>query len=51
MWTTQESEWLKEGVRRFGAGHWEKIRSAFPFTGRTAVNLKDRWRTMLKLRL
>ncbi|KAK2892375.1 hypothetical protein Q8A67_012363 [Cirrhinus molitorella] len=51
MWTTQESEWLKEGVRRFGAGHWEKIRSAFPFTGRTAVNLKDRWRTMIKLRL
>ncbi|XP_058629078.1 telomeric repeat binding factor a isoform X5 [Onychostoma macrolepis] len=51
MWTVQESEWLKEGVQRFGAGHWEKIRSAFPFTGRTAVNLKDRWRTMLKLRL
>uniref|UniRef100_A0A8C1KNL3 Telomeric repeat binding factor a n=1 Tax=Cyprinus carpio TaxID=7962 RepID=A0A8C1KNL3_CYPCA len=51
MWTVQESEWLKEGVRRFGAGHWEKIRSSFPFTGRTAVNLKDRWRTMLKLRL
>ncbi|XP_073695253.1 telomeric repeat binding factor a [Garra rufa] len=51
MWTTQESEWLKEGVQRFGVGRWEKIRSAFPFTGRTAVNLKDRWRTMLKLRL
>ncbi|XP_052409851.1 telomeric repeat binding factor a isoform X2 [Carassius gibelio] len=51
MWTVQESEWLKEGVRRFGAGHWEKIRSSFPFTERTAVNLKDRWRTMLKLRL
>ncbi|XP_016110579.1 telomeric repeat binding factor a [Sinocyclocheilus grahami] len=51
MWTVQESEWLKEGVQRFGVGHWEKIRSAFPFTGRTAVNLKDRWRTMLKLRL
>ncbi|XP_059367576.1 telomeric repeat binding factor a [Carassius carassius] len=51
MWTLQESEWLKEGVRRFGAGHWEKIRSSFPFTERSAVNLKDRWRTMLKLRL
>uniref|UniRef100_A0A672LIW9 Telomeric repeat-binding factor 2-like n=1 Tax=Sinocyclocheilus grahami TaxID=75366 RepID=A0A672LIW9_SINGR len=48
MWTVQESEWLKEGAQRFGVGHWEKIRSAFPFTGRTAVNLKDRWRTMLK---
>ncbi|XP_043093248.1 telomeric repeat binding factor a [Puntigrus tetrazona] len=51
MWTLQESEWLKEGVQRYGVGHWEKIRSSFPFSGRTAVNLKDRWRTMLKLRL
>ncbi|XP_056091154.1 telomeric repeat binding factor a [Rhinichthys klamathensis goyatoka] len=51
LWTVQESDWLKEGVRRFGAGHWEPIRSAFPFTGRSACNLKDRWRTMVKLKM
>ncbi|XP_051747519.1 telomeric repeat binding factor a isoform X3 [Ctenopharyngodon idella] len=51
LWTLQESDWLKEGVRRFGAGHWEQIRAAFPFKGRTACNLKDRWRTMVKLKM
>ncbi|XP_039526146.1 telomeric repeat-binding factor 2-like isoform X2 [Pimephales promelas] len=51
LWTVQESDWLKEGVRRFGVGHWEPIRCAFPFTGRTACNLKDRWRTMVKLKM
>ncbi|CAM4574147.1 unnamed protein product [Leuciscus chuanchicus] len=51
LWTVQESDWLKEGVRRFGVGRWEPIRSAFPFTGRTACNLKDRWRTMVKLKM
>ncbi|ROL51239.1 Telomeric repeat-binding factor 2 [Anabarilius grahami] len=50
-WTLQESDWLKEGVRRFGVGHWEQIRTAFPFTERTACNLKDRWRTMVKLKM
>ncbi|XP_056310991.1 telomeric repeat binding factor a [Danio aesculapii] len=51
MWSVQESEWLKQGVLRYGAGHWERIRSSFPFSGRTAVNLKDRWRTMVKLKM
>ncbi|KAK7149140.1 hypothetical protein R3I94_008676 [Phoxinus phoxinus] len=51
LWTVQESDWLKEGVRRFGVGHWEPIRTAFPFTGRSACNLKDRWRTMVKLKM
>ncbi|XP_067248639.1 telomeric repeat binding factor a isoform X2 [Chanodichthys erythropterus] len=51
LWTLQESDWLKEGVRRFGVGRWEQIRAAFPFTERTACNLKDRWRTMVKLKM
>ncbi|XP_073801645.1 telomeric repeat binding factor a isoform X6 [Danio rerio] len=51
MWSVQESEWLKQGVVRYGVGHWERIRSSFPFAGRTAVNLKDRWRTMVKLKM
>ncbi|XP_058273496.1 telomeric repeat binding factor a isoform X2 [Hemibagrus wyckioides] len=50
-WTDEESEWVKQGVARYGEGRWERIRSAFPFKGRTAVNIKDRWRTMLKLKM
>ncbi|XP_051544677.1 telomeric repeat binding factor a isoform X2 [Myxocyprinus asiaticus] len=45
-WTVEESDWLKKGVALYGEGKWGKIHSAFPFKGRTAVNLKDRWRTM-----
>ncbi|KAK3518168.1 hypothetical protein QTP70_033262 [Hemibagrus guttatus] len=50
-WTDEESDWVKQGVARYGEGRWERIRSAFPFKGRTAVNIKDRWRTMLKLKM
>lgn len=50
-WTDEESEWVKKGVACYGEGRWERIRSAFPFKGRTAVNIKDRWRTMLKLKM
>ncbi|XP_041934999.1 telomeric repeat binding factor a [Alosa sapidissima] len=46
MWTEEETRWVKEGVERFGVGNWAKIREAFPFEGRTSVNIKDRWRTM-----
>ncbi|KAL2076880.1 hypothetical protein ACEWY4_027527 [Coilia grayii] len=47
-WAEDESRWIKEGVQRFGVGKWERIRAAYPFQGRTAVNIKDRWRTMQK---
>ncbi|KAM9468173.1 telomeric repeat binding factor a isoform 2-T2 [Clarias gariepinus] len=47
-WTVEESEWVKQGVALYGEGRWERIKSAFPFKGRTAVNIKDRWRTMKK---
>ncbi|KAB5542240.1 hypothetical protein PHYPO_G00089230 [Pangasianodon hypophthalmus] len=50
-WTDEESDWVKQGVARYGEGRWERIRSAFPFKGRTAVNIKDRWRTMKKLKM
>ncbi|XP_046729072.1 telomeric repeat binding factor a isoform X2 [Silurus meridionalis] len=50
-WTDEESEWLKQGVARYGEGRWERIRHAYPFKGRTAVNIKDRWRTMKKLNM
>ncbi|XP_072529318.1 telomeric repeat binding factor a [Salminus brasiliensis] len=51
MWTDEESDWVRQGVARYGEGRWERIRSMFPFKGRTAVNIKDRWRTMKKLNM
>ncbi|XP_071256470.1 telomeric repeat-binding factor 2-like isoform X2 [Salvelinus alpinus] len=51
MWTAEETEWVKEGVRRYGEGNWSRVKSSFPFLGRTAVNIKDRWRTMKKLKM
>ncbi|XP_071423361.1 telomeric repeat-binding factor 2 isoform X2 [Pithys albifrons albifrons] len=48
-WTIQESEWIKEGVKKFGEGHWKAICQKYPFQNRTPVMIKDRWRTMKKL--
>ncbi|KNC47877.1 uncharacterized protein AMSG_04107 [Thecamonas trahens ATCC 50062] len=49
-WTDDEIKWLIEGVAQFGHGNWAAILAAFPFTGRTNVNLKDKWRTLEKQR-
>ncbi|NXE28453.1 TERF2 factor, partial [Ardeotis kori] len=48
-WTIQESEWIKEGVKKYGEGRWKAICQKYPFQNRTAVMIKDRWRTMKKL--
>ncbi|KAJ8245615.1 hypothetical protein GJAV_G00272650 [Gymnothorax javanicus] len=48
-WTAEESEWVRRGVAQYGEGNWAKIRDRYPFKGRTAVNIKDRWRNMKKL--
>ncbi|XP_026712916.1 telomeric repeat-binding factor 2 isoform X1 [Athene cunicularia] len=47
-WTIQESQWIKEGVKKFGEGRWKAICQKYPFQNRTAVMIKDRWRTMKK---
>ena len=39
---------MRRGVRRFGVGHWKEILARYPFQNRTSVNLKDKWRNMLK---
>ncbi|KAJ8351132.1 hypothetical protein AAFF_G00148290 [Aldrovandia affinis] len=51
MWTVEESEWVRQGVTKYGEGNWAKIKNHFPFVGRTSVNIKDRWRTMKKLKM
>lgn len=51
IWTDEETDWVKKGVAYYGEGRWEKIKCAFPFKGRTAVNIKDRWRTMKKSKM
>uniref|UniRef100_A0A8C9EGQ2 Telomeric repeat-binding factor 2 n=1 Tax=Pavo cristatus TaxID=9049 RepID=A0A8C9EGQ2_PAVCR len=48
-WTVQESEWIKDGVRKYGEGRWKTISEKYPFQNRTPVQIKDRYRTMKKL--
>eukprot|EP00112_Aurelia_sp_Birch-Aquarium-sp1_P000771 Seg1075.6 transcript_id=Seg1075.6/GoldUCD/mRNA.D3Y31 product="Telomeric repeat-binding factor 2" protein_id=Seg1075.6/GoldUCD/D3Y31 len=46
--TKDEEEYMRQGVRRFGVGHWKDILARYPFQNRTSVNLKDKWRNMVK---
>lgn len=46
-WTEEETQNLMEGCKRHGVGNWKKILTDpnFSFNCRTAVDLKDRFRT------
>ncbi|KAF7123119.1 hypothetical protein RHSIM_Rhsim12G0209300 [Rhododendron simsii] len=49
-WTLSEVVKLVEGVARYGAGRWSEIkRLAFAsYSYRTSVDLKDKWRNLLR---
>lgn len=48
FWGDEETKWLQKGVKVYGEGNWAQILKAYPFVGRTSVNLKDRWRNLRK---
>ncbi|CAD6340776.1 unnamed protein product [Miscanthus lutarioriparius] len=48
-WTAKEVEILVQGVSKFGVGRWALLKQQFFETSiRTSVNLKDKWRNLLK---
>lgn len=49
-WSSVEEETLRKGVDQFGSSNWKDILIHNPdvFIGRTAVDLKDKWRNMMR---
>nr|XP_034491667.1 LOW QUALITY PROTEIN: telomeric repeat-binding factor 1-like [Marmota flaviventris] len=50
-WLWEEDKNLRSGVRKYGEGNWPKRLSHYKSNNVTSVMLKDRWRTMKKLKL
>ncbi|XP_062233464.1 uncharacterized protein LOC133930753 [Phragmites australis] len=49
-WSILEEETLRKGVEQYGSGNWKDILTNNPdvFIGRTPVDLKDKWRNMMR---
>ncbi|XP_019709906.1 uncharacterized protein [Elaeis guineensis] len=49
-WSSLEEETLRKAVERHGVGNWKFIKSCHPeiFKDRTEVDLKDKWRNMIR---
>ncbi|RZB80976.1 uncharacterized protein LOC114377338 [Glycine soja] len=49
-WSSLEEETLRAGVKMFGEGNWASIRSFYSnvFENRSGVDLKDKWRNMIR---
>ncbi|XP_022081794.1 uncharacterized protein LOC110974451 isoform X2 [Acanthaster planci] len=47
-WTKEEVNLFKKALQKYGPGKWSEMIAAYNFSGRTNVNLKDKWRTMVK---
>ncbi|CAN6221900.1 unnamed protein product [Urochloa humidicola] len=49
-WCLLEEETLRKGVEVYGSGNWKDILNNNPdvFIGRTPVDLKDKWRNMMR---
>ncbi|CAD7700838.1 unnamed protein product [Ostreobium quekettii] len=53
VWTAGEEDALRAGVRRHGVGAWETIRQDEEYPAlrkRSGVQLKDKWRNLVKFR-
>eukprot|EP00775_Hariotina_reticulata_P003914 gene3914-4168_t len=53
VWDTAEEAALRAGVKKHGLGAWERIRTDAEFNillHRTGVQLKDKWRNLVKFR-
>mmetsp|Transcript_20150 Transcript_20150/g.55895 ORF Transcript_20150/g.55895 Transcript_20150/m.55895 type:complete len:374 (+) Transcript_20150:182-1303(+) len=50
VWTISEEQSLIDGVKQLGVGSWEAIRlnPEFKLSGRTSLQLKDKWRNLVK---
>ena len=48
LFSEEEVNNLREGVKQFGVGKWSVILKHYKFNDRSSVDLKDKWRNLVK---